>query len=419
MHQEHKVASINIIYIVRCLNDLDDAILAGYLTKLGILPDSRAMEHVERQYDNIVRSRRYSKTPYTLKDVCNGTLELHVEIPIDIITAKVFFYHINSKHLDKPFYEFPKFFSNVINLEKSLLDKNNIYDNIKKYNSKVKVNSNYFIETFTLTFTKADEKKFEFPGNYITRPVSGFAGSDIFYIQSPEQRSEVISYYIEQLTEDRKRQKYKPTDIIVSKIITDLLLFKSRKCHLRIYYMVAVLEDEISCFILDIGEILTAKQNYNLEIPFTKEVHNTHGYSTDADYFFPEDLTPDNISSLRKGRYDELNIDTILEGIREIGKCISNIVNSIYGDKPKSLLFENQKNGYYIYGLDILVRNNLEPVLVECNNQPSLISIIDNKELSEILYGWINETILEPLFKHPGHATEHARKHRTYIALDK
>jgi hypothetical protein len=38
--------------------------------------------------------------------------------------------------------------------------------------------------------------------------------------------------------------------------------------------------------------------------------------------------------------------------------------------------------------------------------------------LSEIIYGWINETILEPLFKHPGAATSNARQHRTYIKLD-
>jgi hypothetical protein len=36
---------------------------------------------------------------------------------------------------------------------------------------------------------------------------------------------------------------------------------------------------------------------------------------------------------------------------------------------------------------------------------------------SKIIYGWINETILEPLFKHPGAATSNARKHRTYITI--
>ena len=35
---------------------------------------------------------------------------------------------------------------------------------------------------------------------------------------------------------------------------------------------------------------------------------------------------------------------------------------------------EKQQNGYHIYGLDILVRDNLAPVMLECNNQTGLSS---------------------------------------------
>ena len=139
-------------------------------------------------------------------------------------------------------------------------------------------------------------------------------------------------------------------------------------------------------------------------------------------YFFPRNLTLENISSLGKDSYsqDEFNTDTILKGIREIAKGISNIVVGINKGKPNSLLYKNQQNGYHIYGLDILVRDNLEPVLVECNNQVGFSCHREEnmKELSEIIYGWVNETILEPLFKHPGAATSNARKHETYIKLD-
>ena len=87
---------------------------------------------------------------------------------------------------------------------------------------------------------------------------------------------------------------------------------------------------------------------------------------------------------------------------------------------PNSLLFENQQNVYHIYGLDILVKDNLDPVLVECNYRVGFgcHSLEKNKMLSELIYGWVNATILEPLFKHPGHATSYARKHKTYISLD-
>jgi hypothetical protein len=183
--------------------------------------------------------------------------------------------------------------------------------------------------------------------------------------------------------------------------------------------MVAILEGEVSCFLLDFGKIITAKDPYNLDKSFRKEVHDTHLGSTDDDYFFPRNLTLENISSLGKASYsqDEFDTNTILKGIREIAKGISNIVVGISKGKPKSLLYENQQNGYHIYGLDILVRDNLEPVLVECNNQPGFSLIIYNKNLSDIFYRWINETVLEPLFKYPGKATSNARKHKTYILI--
>jgi len=66
-----------------------------------------------------------------------------------------------------------------------------------------------------------------------------------------------------------------------------------------------------------------------------------------------------------------------------------------------------------------LVRDNLEPVLVECNNRTgfSFHTEENMKELSEIVYGCVNEPIPEPLINYPGHVTEYARKHRTYIPL--
>jgi hypothetical protein len=395
-------------YIVQCNNALDTTILSKYLKMLGIIPDSKGMQYVEKQYKLLAAKKKLSKQQF-----CDSyDKKLLVKIPPGQVTADIFFYHINSTLLDKPFYRYNTFLSNVINVDYSYIDKGVLYTNILKYNSGSKKKLKYFIETFMLS----NKDKFKFPGDYILRPIYGFDGSGILYVHNYKDLINVIKYY--DTHNDYRNQPYSHQEITVSKFITDLLLFKGRKCHLRIYYMVAILEGELSCFILDIGNVRLAAKPYNLDMPYTKDVHDTH--STDADYFFPYDFTLKNISSLRKGNYSENEFDTntILKGIREIGKGIGNIFGGLCKGNPESLLFQNQQNGYHIYGLDILVRDNLEPVLVECNNQPGLTSIIDNKELSEIVYGWINETILEPLFKHPGHATEFARKHRTYIALN-
>ena len=404
-----KTKKQHLFYINKCNNGLDTTILSRYLKKLGLIPDSKAMNYIEKQYNLIAANYKLSRAQFC--DSYDRTLI--VNVPSYLINADVFFYHNNNLNLDKPFYKYAKFLCNSLNIDYSMLNKNILYDNIVKYNFRNKLILKYFIKTFMLS----SKDKFKFPGNYILRPIYGFDGSGILYVHNSKDLINAIKYYNTHY--DYRNHLYSLNTITVSSFITDLLLFKGRKYHIRIYYMVAILECDVSCFILDIGNIQTAKEPYNLDLPYSKSVHDSHSF--EADYLFPYDITPENISSLKKNNYSEHEFDTntILKGIRLIGKGISNIVVGISKDNPTSLLYDNQQNGYYIYGLDILVRDNFEPVLIECNNQPDLSGININKNLSRIFYEWINETILEPLFKHPGHATEYARKHKTYIPLDK
>jgi len=398
-------------YIVRCDNELDDTILYKFLQSLGLVPDSNAMNYVEKQYNMIMAKNKLSREQF-----CESyNRDFIVKIPPRLVSSDIFFYHINSSLLDKPFYKYAKFLTNTINLDYSILDKGMLYINILKYNARRRLNLNNFIKIFPLS----NKDKFHFPGNYILRPIHGLGGSGILYVHNLDDLNKALEYYNTHKDVVNNHQ-YSLQEITVSRIITDLLLFKGRKFHLRMYYIVAILEGEISFFFLDTGKILTAKDPYNLDVPFSKGVHDSHFDSTDEDYLFPNDMTPENI---RTGQTDKDNHNLkniILEGTREIAKGISNIVLGVSKGKPNSLLFENQKNGYYVYGLDILVRDNLELVLVECNTTPSFEchTLEKTKMLSEMIYGWINATILESLFKHPGKATSYARKHKTYISLD-
>ena len=180
------------------------------------------MKYVEKQYKLIAAKNKLSK----IKFCSSCDLRLQFIIPDRLVTADVFFYHINNINLDKLFYNYNKFLSNVINIDYSNLDKGLLYDNILKYNSRSRqINKNHFIETFTLAWV--DKDKFVFPDNhYILRPISGFGGSGILYVHNSEDLKQAIKYYKTE-KDSRGRPKYEPTDIIVSKIITDLLLFLS------------------------------------------------------------------------------------------------------------------------------------------------------------------------------------------------
>jgi hypothetical protein len=283
------------------------------------------------------------------------------------------------------------------------IGKDQLYDSIVKYNSNNSDILKYFIEVFRLS----NHDKMKFPGNYIVRPKYAFAGKDILYIHNKDDLLIANEYYSK--ARDYKYRPYKTSEIIVSHILTDLTLFKGRKFHIRMHYIISYIKGVVNSYLCDIGKILTAKERFNVKLPFSKDVHDTHFKSTDADYFFPKDFNDANLDvPITQKMQDEFNT-----------KCrhICSGITKVFKANKDKILFENQDNGYYLYGLDILVKSNLEPVIIEINDNPSfVIKTSENSEyMSKILFGWINEIIIEPFFKYNN--PQLARKHPTYIEI--
>ena len=94
-------------------------------------------------------------------------------------------------------------------------------------------------------------------------------------------------------------------------------------------------------------------------------------------------------------------------------KTISHILEK----NKEDLLYSNEKNMYYFLGLDLMIRDNFEPVFIELNIFPGTgaIKLHFREILSEELFNWINDTVLEPLFKYKDPLI--AREHHTYIKL--
>jgi hypothetical protein len=389
-------------FIIQCkynnYSNLNHKYLEEHLKKLNILPDKNS-----HKYETDVK-KQVAKQYIKYKDFCE--FKKNVKL-LDInykINADVFFYHINSMRLNKPFYNYPKFLLNMLNFNyMKTLNKNVIYSNIYKIDPKLA--ENYFIETFTINQTE----KYHFPRHYILRPTDSFSGDNILYIKDKIQLKDAIDYYNN--TKNYRGLIY-GNNVIASEFITNLILFNEKKFHLRMYYLVSFINGVFNSFLLSFGKILTAKDKYDLSKPFTKHIHDTHFKSTDNDYFFPNDFTTDTIGK----KVDSLVINTIYNKCKKICSGITKIIKT--EQKNTSLLYPKQKNGYYIFGLDLLIRDNLELVLIECNDQSGMDC--KNKKnidyLSEIIYNWINDIVLEPLFKY--NDPYKARTHPTYITLE-
>ena len=87
----------------------------------------------------------------------------------------------------------------------------------------------------------------------------------------------------------------------------------------------------------------------------------------------------------------------LFEKCKEICDILTHNVQDVGADK---LLYENQHNGYYIFGLDVLVKPDLTPILIKCNETPGFdtLTLSANARLSKMIYKWVNSTVLEPLF---------------------
>ena len=173
--------------------------------------------------------------------------------------------------------------------------------------------------------------------------------------------------------------------------------------------MVSMTNNIINSFLNKFGRILTAKLPFDIKKPFSKDKHDSHLYLSERDYFFPKDFNSKNIGI----DINKKILDNLWEKIEDTCK----ILTRIFEKNKNKFLYINEKNAFSIFGLDIMIRENMTLAFIELNEYPGFNTIDPKKldNLSKIIYGWINETVLEPLLKYNDPMI--ARKHQTYIKI--
>jgi len=121
------------------------------------------------------------------------------------------------------------------------------------------------------------------------------------------------------------------------------------------------------------------------------EIHDTHMKSTPEDWFFPLDFTNANT-----GRTD-INFEVvynIFKQIRKIFIAVSKLLSKSVG------LYDNVQNGFNIFGVDLMIRDDLSVVLIECNAEGTYKSKEPetHKKLEDLLFNWVDDVVFEPMF---------------------
>ena len=423
-------------FFVKCYNyddtpmytDLDGAVLETFLNKLGVKPDD-AIKSIQI-FDK--KSTKYNNENNNLvnmnqSDFCKGKpypLFSDIKLKSIHIKAKIFIFDINSLHMNKRYYNLPKYLVNIFNKTTitKIIDKYNLTLSFKAIAPEA---TKLFIpNTFKID---APRDTFEFPLWYILRPIDGFGGNDIKYVNSKRALYDAIHFYNNNSLSQLSTTKKYGNDVIASEYITTPLLFNSRKFHLRLYYLVFYSKHYkvFNSFYLDtLGKLFTAKLPFTMdEHTFNnKDIHDTHADTTDEDYFYPASFTIDKITlsdNTKIANEDKFNNKVV--NMKNQIKLIMSIISQIMVNNCDTLLYNTDANAYHIFGIDIMIddtNNKFTPKLIEINFAPGFGHKPETKHetqslLSNGVYGWINETVLEPLLRDNNPLL--ARKHSTYI----
>jgi tubulin monoglycylase TTLL3/8 len=261
---------------------------------------------------------------------------------------------------------------------KNSINDSNILDKGKLLLLSLKKNVNktldYFVESYN--FEKSKNYKYLFENAnannlYIIKKNVEYGGKGNF----------IVSSYKEFL----KIKKELKNDFIISKYITNPLLFNTKKFHIRMYFINYInSKNIIKSYLSKYGFIVTAKLHYQNENYDNPDIHDSHFKSTDKDYIFPDQLVKS---------YGNKITNNITNQIIEILKYVKTI--QVIYNLPEA------ENGFNIHGCDFLVTDDYKVKLLEINSTTALraLSTETANLMNNYLFKNIYNEIIADVFK--------------------
>lgn len=288
----------------------------------------------------------------------------------------------NSK-FDANYFDTKCYLMNILNDNKTIIsNKANLYFNFNKYYPtqcaqymarswyiNEFINNDKLIDSLRSNRNKDDDKK----SVYIVRPAGtgAFSGKHIYMVDD-------VKSLMNARDNTRKYEK-----VIISNYITNPLLLDGKKMHLRIYFLVALIDDYIATTIFDFYEVFTAEQPYKNSDYQNKNIHDTHAKGNDKEIIYPFDIIDSTL-------YNDY-INTYLPKIKD---CLTYISKFIKGRIGK---FSQAKNAFEIFGCDFLITKDSNVILMEINDKVGYKcqSMNTTMRLSKLYF----ETLIKYIFK--------------------
>lgn len=330
-----------------------------------------------KEYQKPSPTLKFNNTFVIEKSLMNPLLDYTYLIKILKSYGLIQSYNTNDNHLfgiiNNKFYDTNFFLLNNFQMVDSIANKFNLYFNLKSYyNDFFK---KYYPDSFYLDI---DMKWKDIKNNiYIARPISGESGQDIEIVHD------------ENTFENSKKillnPKYSSTGVSLTEYVQNPLLYDGKKMHLRCYFLITLINNTFNSYLLDVGCIYTAKLPYVNHDWKNKDIHDTHLKSTGKPIYFPDDLYEHTNGKISNAKDYEKVYKNICENLEYVSKITS---NNIYQ-------FSTAKNTWEVYGIDVLVRDDLSCFIMEINDRFIGYQCADDK-LFKKYFDWIDNTVIKP-----------------------
>lgn len=270
-----------------------------------------------------------------------------------------FIYKTGDINYNRNIYSVPVFIKNLFEVKshRKITNKYNLYLSLKNIPSV----QNNIIHCYNLDDLNS------LPSNdiYIARPVGGYEGKGIKNLTNQKDfdeyknNFELIKQKILNNNLNLSEKKIWEKGVILSKYITNPLLFNNKKFHIRTYLMISKIKHSKKNIFFwkwsffHQGKILTAQDDYINDNWENKLIHDTHIKSTQDDFYFPQDL--------HLNKNIENNIIHQMENV-----CLE-IFNIVKISNIKT--FNEVVNSFEVLGLDFMILNDYTVKILEVNNK--------------------------------------------------
>lgn len=219
-----------------------------------------------------------------------------------------------------------------------------------------------------------------------------YSGNGVAVINTNEELQKIKKIYSHSQFMTYKKKMHAKTgeniDVIASKYITNPLLWNGYKFHLRMYLLIHTYP-QFSYQFWETGKILTAKLPFKNEDYHNSDIHDTHLKSTPRNLFFPKD-------AIKGCKLTKKNIQHIYSQIQEI----ADVLGILMRDNAKT--YAESKIGCEIFGLDLMITDDLNVILIEVNDRVGYAPVGGNfnkifKDFCTQYFNWVYDNAIKPV----------------------